>query len=337
MAAYKAEFNAHYYRRRLRPRAMYVFALLPTLLRAGTRTRRLSNGLLGAPVIGSIGRWVAGVTRARPVPRIAEQPFRRNAAMTTGRLDRRDATVVLWPDTFTDAFRPSMAEDLVAVLEHAGERVAIPSAWGCCGRTTYDAGFLGLARRHLSRLLDVLDPWTSRGIPVIVPEPSCLASFRDELPSLLPDDPRAARAASLARSPAEHLLTTSAFAEGTVTAGARPAPDRGRVLVHPHCHGRAIGTPGPDVMLLRRAGYRPELADAGCCGLAGSFGYREDHEALSRRIGTEQWLPKLRAQLAGDEPATLVIDGFSCETQLAHLADLRSTTLVRLVRDALDG
>ena len=75
----------------------------------------------------------------------------------------------------------------------------------------YDAGFLGLARRHLAQLLDVLDPWTSRGIPVIVPEPSCLASFRDELPSLLPDDPRAARAASLARSPAEHLLTTAAF------------------------------------------------------------------------------------------------------------------------------
>ncbi len=168
-----------------------------------------------------------------------------------------------------------------------------------------------------------------------VPEPSCLASFRDELPSLLPDDPRARRVASLARSPAEHLLQTAALAEDG--GAARDAVDRGRVLVHPHCHGRAIGTPGPDVALLRRAGYRPELADAGCCGLAGSFGYRADHEALSRRIGQEQWLPRLRAQLAGDEPATLVIDGFSCETQLAHLGDMRSTTLIRLVREALDA
>jgi FAD/FMN-containing dehydrogenase/ferredoxin len=169
MAAYKAEFNAHYYRRRLRPRAMYLFALLPALLRAAASAPRVSNAVVAAPAIGAFGRWVAGVTRARSAPRIAERPFRRDAAMTMGRRDRLDATVVLWPDTFTDAFRPSMAEELVAILERVGERVAIPSAWACCGRTMYDAGFLGLASHNLSRLLDVLDPCTSRGIPVIVP------------------------------------------------------------------------------------------------------------------------------------------------------------------------
>jgi Fe-S oxidoreductase len=330
MASYKAEFNARYYARRLRPRAMYAFALLPTLLRAGSRAPRLANALLRLPVVSRVGLWAAGITRARPVPAIAPEPLRRSARVLDGRRDRPDATVVVWPDTFTGAFRPSMAEDLIAVLERCGEQVAIPSRDACCGRTLYDSGFLDTAKRSLRQLLDVLEPWTSRGIPVVVPEASCLASFRDELPRLLPDDPRAARLASLARSPAEHLLATGALG------AAEHRRDRGRVVVHPHCHGRAIGTPAADAELLRRGGYRPEVADAGCCGLAGSFGYRADHEPLSRRIGTEQWLPRLRAQLAGDEPARLVIDGFSCEQQLAGLAGMASETLVGLVREAVE-
>ena len=215
----------------------------------------------------------------------------------------------------------------------------MPSAWACCGRTLYDAGMLGLARRSLARLLDVLEPWTSRGIPVVVPEPSCLAAFRDELPALLSDDPRAARLASLARSPAEHLLTSPAFQAALadpkvrIRAGARHA----RAVVHPHCHGRAVGTPRADRALLERLGFEPEILDAGCCGLAGSFGYRAEHEPLSRRIGDEHWLPRVRAAVGGDETASLVIDGFSCTMQLEHLSDLRSTSLVTLVRRELGG
>ncbi len=152
-----------------------------------------------------------GVTTRRPAPRFATQPFRRGP--TAARLrDTADATVVVWPDTFTDTFRPGVADDLVAVLEATGERVAVPSGWACCGRTLYDAGMLDRARRTLTGLLDVLEPWTARGIPVVVPEPSCLAAFRDELPAMLPDDPRALVLAGLARSPAEHLLASDGFA-----------------------------------------------------------------------------------------------------------------------------
>jgi Fe-S oxidoreductase len=77
----------------------------------------------------------------------------------------------------------SLHRRLAAVLEAIGERIAVPSSWACCGRPLYDAGMLGLARRTLTHLLDVLEPWTSRGIPVVVLEPSCLAAFRDELPA----------------------------------------------------------------------------------------------------------------------------------------------------------
>ena len=337
IASYKAEFLSHYYDGRRRPRSMLALGLLPWAARAVARVTWLPNTTLRLPGIGRAIRAVAGVTTARPAPRFARTPFRRGP-VAKARRDIADATVVVWPDTFTDTFRPGVADDLVAVLEATGERVAIPSAWACCGRTLYDGGMLDRARRTLTGLLDVLDPWTSRGIPVIVPEPSCLAAFRDELPSMLPGDPRSAVLASLARSPAEHLIRSPGFERlvaergPAVTPGDEPAPP---MIVHPHCHGRSIGTPRSDRELLRAIGRSAMVLDAGCCGLAGSFGYRAEHEPISRRIAEEQWLPKVRsaAERAGQD--TVVVDGYSCVMQLEQTSDLRAAALISTVREAL--
>jgi len=323
MATYKAEFLAHHYRGRLRPREMYALGFIPWLARAATRAPRLANAALTAPLLSPLLRRAGSVTTRRPAPRFADRSARQTvrALPATPRLDA--PTVVLWPDTFTDAYRPDLALAWKAVLEAAGESVAVPTEWACCARPLYDTGMLGLARRALRHLLDVLDVYIARGTPVVVPEPSCLASFRDELPQLLADDPRAAKLASLARSPAEHLL-----AAGIPKALPRTTTPR-RVIIHPHCHARAIHAADADRRLLEGLGHDVSVLDAGCCGLAGSFGFSAAHEAVSRTIGEEQWLPKLQRACAPPEAeaahgdgtaATLVIDGFSCATQYAHLA-----------------
>ncbi|MGN6089315.1 MAG: (Fe-S)-binding protein, partial [Actinomycetales bacterium] len=260
-----------------------------------------------------------------------------------------DATVVVFADTFTDSFRPGMGEAAVAALSAAGERVAVPQEWACCGRTLYDGGLLTQARRTLRQLLDVLQPWIDRDVPVVVPEPSCLAAFRDELPALLSDDPRAAKLAALARSVSEQLLLSPALQMPGAMSTSDPdsnaavvAPHRGRVLVHPHCHGRAVGTPKADRAVLERLGYEVEILDAGCCGLAGSFGYEPHKEPVSRRIGEEFWLPRLRERVAAGQPTALLVDGFSCVMQLDQLttaadpaSGVRQSTLPELVREAL--
>jgi Fe-S oxidoreductase len=117
--------------------------------------------------------------------------------------------------------------------------------------------------------------------------------------------------------------------------GPGPEESPAHVVVHPHCHARAIGAPDADRELLETMGLRPGLLDAGCCGLAGSFGYRADHEPISRRIGEEQWLPSVRRALESTERATLVVDGFSCVMQLGHVSDLDAVHLVTLVRRRL--
>jgi Fe-S oxidoreductase len=235
---------------------------------------------------------------------------------------------VVWPDTFSDAFWPGRAAATVAVLEGAGESVAVPSRWGCCGRPLYDFGMLTLARRALSGVLDILRPWVEAGVPVVVPEPSCLAVFRDELPELLADDPRAARLAGLARSLAEHLEAI----------GWEPDPDRRAAgvaaFIHPHCHQRAIGGSAADVAVLERAGYQVRVLDSGCCGLAGSFGFRREHDAMSRQIAADRFVPLL----AGVAPeAELVMDGFSCATQAAHLGVRPGRSLAEILLSVVAG
>ncbi len=212
--------------------------------------------------------------------------------------------------------------------------MAIPSGWGCCGRPLYDSGMLGVARGWLGRLLDVLEPWASRGIPVVVHEPSCLSAFRDELPDLLADDPRAIRLAQLARSPPSTCSRVGG-ADRLVERSPAPPGDGLRLVIHPHCQGRAVRATDADAELARRLGFEASVVDGGCCGLAGSFGFRAEHEPVSRTIGTQQWLPAVETAMGEGGDATLVIDGFSCRTQLEHLGDRTATTLAAALLDAL--
>jgi Fe-S oxidoreductase len=178
---------------------------------------------------------------------------------------------------------------------------------------------LGLLRPHPVRLRDAgsgQEDAAALGkgaLPVVVAEPSCLAAFRDELPGLLPDDSGAAALSRLARSAAEHLAETALS-----VLGAGPGPGAGqKAVVHPHCHQRAVIGTAADQAVLEALGYEVQVLDAGCCGLAGSFGFDAHHEPLSHQIGAELWLPKVRASLGAS--SQLVMDGFSCRSQLAHL------------------
>ena len=157
-------------------------------------------------------------------------------------------------------------------------------------------------------------PYVDAGLYVVVPEPSCLAAFRDELPQLLADDPRAARLAIASRSLSEQLLHSPKFAPAAARDQVLPSRvPRDRILLHPHCHARAIGISSADRAVLERLGFAVEVLDAGCCGLAGSFGYNPSHEAISREIAEKWWLPQLHDRAKN---AVLVIDGFSCVMQL---------------------
>jgi FAD/FMN-containing dehydrogenase/Fe-S oxidoreductase len=322
MATYKAEFLSHHYRGRLRPRAAYAMGLFPQWGRAASLVPGLTNALVASPATSGLVKALAGVAPQRRIPRFAPESFLRWF------LRRGDGgggrPVVLWPDTFNNFLHPGILRAAVDVLEDAGYRVAVPGEPACCGRPLYDFGMLGAARRSLRRLLVVLGPAIRDGVPVVVLEPSCLSVFRDELLGLLADDPGARRLSELAVS----------FSELLVRDGYEPPPVVGEAVLHAHCHQSAtadregMGT-NADQRLLAAAGVRTQVLDAGCCGMAGAFGFDRRHYDVSMRIGELALLPAVRSAPPG---SLVVADGFSCREQIVQATGSRALHTAEVLR-----
>jgi Fe-S oxidoreductase len=215
---------------------------------------------------------------------------------------------VLFPDTFNNFFEPHIGVAAVEVLERAGFRVILPPRDLCCGRPLYDQGMLVRAKRRLREIMDVLDPFVGAGVPIVGLEPSCILTFRDELPSFFPHDERATDLAS-------HALMLDEFLEREAPDFMPPLLNR-RVIVQGHCHQKAIvGIDHAASLLARASGFKVEVLDAGCCGMAGAFGYDREHYEVSKAIGARRLIPAIEA---APPDAIIIADGFSCRSQIRH-------------------
>jgi hypothetical protein len=311
MAAYKAEFLSHYYETHRRPRQAWSMGRIGEWAPVASRFFPVTNFLSGF----GFAKRLAGVSPDRTLPKFAPRTFR-SQFKPNGAGPGVGNAVVLFDDTFNNHFRPGTAAAAQRLLEAAGCAVELPARRLCCGRPYYDYGMLEEAKAALGRVLEVLVPRLDAGVPVVVLEPGCLSVFRDELCQLLPEDPRAARLALQATSLSE-LLTRRNFK------GKTPA----RVLMHAHCHQKALWGTSADVDLLRASGCEVLAPDTGCCGMAGSFGYRPEHVAASRRIAELALLPALGAA----RDAVVVANGFSCREQIETLAGRPTLHLAELL------
>ncbi len=323
VATYKAEFLAHYYAGRLRPRHAYAFGLIDRWARLAALAPGLVNLVTRTPGLAALARAAAGMAPERRIPAFAPRPFHRWFRDRGPGPDGRPP-VLLWPDTFNDYFHPETAQAAVEVLEEAGYRVEVPAARLCCGRPLYDFGMLDRARRLLLGVLDALRPALRAGAPVVGLEPSCVAVFRDELPNLLPLDEDARRLQRQSCTLGEFLVARAGHW--------RPPPLRGRALVQPHCHHAAVLRFDDDRTVLARLGLDAEVLDAGCCGMAGSFGFRRDTYDVSIRAGERALLPAVRR---APLDTLIVADGFSCREQIAQATTRRAIHLAEVLRLAI--
>ena len=285
MAAYKAEFLSHYYEKKSRPLAAQLMGRIGEWAPFASLVPWAANGLSGlAP----------GIAAERSIPR-----FKRSYRATFAPGGQQGERVVLFDDTFNNHFRPQTARAAQKLLESAGCAVELPREHLCCGRPYYDYGMLDRAKGALERVLQVLEP----GVPVVMLEPGCLSVFRDELKQLFPRDARAARLQVFSLS--EFLLSRS-----------KPvAKIEKQIVLHSHCHQKAIWGASSDIELLRAAGCSVTAPDTGCCGMSGSFGYKPQHYEASKRIFGLALQPALAAAPA----AEIVACGFSCREQIEDL------------------
>jgi FAD/FMN-containing dehydrogenase/Fe-S oxidoreductase len=319
VATYKAEFLAHYYKGRLRPLHAYAFGLIARWARLAAAFPRVANFVQRAPFFADVMKAVLGVAPQRQIPRFAPQTFKawffaRRARNPAG------APVILWPDTFNNHYHPDVARAATEFLESAGWRVIVPRAALCCGRPLFDYGMVATARGWLERIIDELRDEIRAGIPMVGLEPSCVATFRDELCNLLPHDDDARRLS-------QQTLLLSEFIDQKMPNYPLPQLHR-HAVVHGHCHHKAIMKFTAEERVLKRMGLQFEHLDSGCCGMAGAFGFEKDHYDVSIACGERKLLPAVRD---AKRDTLIVADGFSCREQIAQTTDRRALHLAHLL------
>ena len=226
---------------------------------------------------------------------------------------------LVWADSFSQTLDGAGARAVVDVLEANGfAPIVAPDA--CCGLTWITTGQLTGAKKHLASLLGILAPFAAAGIPIVGVEPSCTAVLRDDLPDLLPEDPR-----SMLVSGATHTLAEvlSAVPESSRNL---PSLEGVEIVAQPHCHHYSVMGWDTDQALLESLGARVTRLE-GCCGLAGNFGMEAGHYDLSVAVASHSLLPSLSAQ----PDAVYLADGFSCRTQAAQLAGRGGVHLATLL------
>lgn len=311
-----------------------LFGAIRTINRIGAATAPLSN-LPGRvrPVRAVLGRAL-GIAPQRPLPVFRRETLtrwfaRRSAAAVPG---PTYGTVTFLADSFTTFTEPHVGRAAVELLERAGWAVRLESR-GCCGRASLSKGLVDDANAKAGRLARLLTTGTEAGSPIVGCEPSCMSTLRDEHLSLRPDDPLVRDVAGRVRQVEE--LLTEAIDDGRLPLRADSWLAGRRIVYQGHCHQRAdVGTTATVALLSRIPGVQVVELDAGCCGMAGSFGFESEHYDVSMAVGGDRLFPAIES-----EPADTVVaaSGVSCRAQIVHGTGRTARHPVELVRSVLSG
>ena len=283
------------------------------------------------PGAAKLSEAIAQFSARRPLPKWRKDYWRDDKPLSTPKPMRGE--VVLFADTFNRYFEPENIEAAIAVLTAGGYQIhlARPADGGrplCCGRTFLAVGKTKEARREAERTLTALAPHLARGLPIIGLEPSCLFSFRDEIPSLLKN--------GTAKQAASRALLFEEFLAGEAAAGTldiKFEPAKNRALLHGHCHQKSFGAMlAVETALKLVPGLDVATIESSCCGMAGAFGYRADTIEISRAMGELSLLPAVR-QAPGD--AIFIADGTSCRQQIRDGAGREAMHVARVLAAAL--
>jgi FAD/FMN-containing dehydrogenase/Fe-S oxidoreductase len=304
---------------------------LPRYAPYAARMPRLLNMRDRLPGAAKLTERLTGFAARRQLPRWRGDIFR-DRATAVG--PAAGLEVVLFADTFNRYFEPENLDAALTVLEAAGYRIHVARPVDasarplCCGRTFLSVGAVDEARQEAARVIEAVEPFMARGVPVVGLEPSCVLGFRDEVPAMI-NTPAAKRLAA-------HAMLLEEFLAREVDAGRldlRLGPIAGRALLHGHCHQKSFDAFGAVERVLKLI---PELTvetvDSSCCGMAGAFGYAADTIDVSFAMGELALLPALRKAKAD---TLIVADGVSCRQQINDGAGRAAVHAARVLAASL--
>ena len=307
------------------------------------KTRDTAEKMSGwkAPIVNAIQKtgifragldMVAGFDKRRKPPAFARQTFGDWFADRPARAPvphARDANsgrkVVLFDDTYIKFYEPNIGISAVELLESCGYEVIVAEA-GCCQRPKISNGFLRDAKGPGEATLRNLDTWIAQGLDVVVCEPSCCSALTDDLPDLIDDE-------ALGERIQAHVMMIDVFLAREIASGALDCSFTSqfkKLTIHGHCHQKALfGTTAMQDVLGKATGVTVDEVEAGCCGMAGAFGYEKEHYDLSMQIGEDRLFPAMRKV---DNDTRVVACGFSCRHQIADGTNVKAVHWVETLR-----
>jgi FAD/FMN-containing dehydrogenase/Fe-S oxidoreductase len=328
MARLKAEFLHHFHRKHGLPWRSWWLGNVAGLSRWGSRLAPLSSWLARSAPVRWLNEKLLNIDRRRLPPAFVRKTLLAHRSVIE-QPDRSAATprqALLFPDTFTNFYQPGIGLAAAELLKRARYAVTLgPAGLRCCGRPLISSGMLDRAVRHATHNVALLHPFAAAGCTLTACEPSCILTIKDDYPALLRGDLR-----KQAETVASQCLTLEETLDqlpddSCLPFRAKPA----RILVQGHCHQRSLVGMSPALHLLARIpGATVEDLDAGCCGMAGAFGYEREHYDVSRMVGEHRLFPALRQ---ADPDTVVVASGFSCRMQIEHFTGVKAVHAAELL------
>ncbi len=353
MARLKAEFLHQYHKKHGLPWRSWIFGNVARLSKWGCRLALFSNWWPRS----RLGRWLnekfLGIDCRRLPPRFARASERRRLAelLVCAETESKAfpaASTIFFPDTFTRYHEPAIGVAAYETLKRMGSQARLDfdlDCWDsvppppledlypqavCCGRPFISNGMLDRAVACATANVQWLYPLAAEGVSILACEPSCILTINDDYPALLRGELR-----EKAITVAAACFTFEEYLDSLLAQRTEPLfrPGPKKILVQGHCHQRALVGMSPILSLLRRIpGAEVIDLDAGCCGMAGSFGYEREHYEISRLVGEQRLFPAIRA---ADPETVIVAPGFSCRLQIEHFTGRKAVHPATLLRSLL--
>ena len=278
------------------------------------------NNTLSKEILSQIG-----IHKNRSLPKLADEHFiswfNNHTQPTVGKPTNR---AVYFHDTWATYYHPEIGKAAVQLLEAAGLDVIIVANRACCGRPMLSKGMIEPARERALQNVSLLAPYVKDGIPIVGTEPSCILTFRDEYPDLLPNNENARVLAENSYVLDEFLLKL--YKSSELNIGWKDSgPD---VFYHGHCHQRSLIGNTSALEILSLSGCNVTESGAGCCGMAGSFGYESEHYEVSKTIAEDRLLPAIRKTRS---ETIIVVSGVSCHHQIEHLSEKKAKHIAEVL------
>lgn len=320
MTRLRAEILQHYYDEHGTPFRSYMVAHMAQVEQLGAMVKPLYNFFASWSLSSAIIKKVISFSAERQIPTLSRYSMRKLVAkeMVWNRVDRPKKKVYLFADEFTNLQEAELGLTFAKLLMHLGYKVEIPKHVES-GRAAISKGCLKYAKKFAVKNVLLLKDKVSESHPLIGIEPSCILSFRDEYPDLVPADMR-----QDAMSLSKNCLLYDEFLMKEIAEGNISADDfedaKMEIWLHGHCHQKSLVGVDKTAKALGYllAGAKVNVIPSGCCGMAGSFGYEKEHYKTSLAIGEMVLFPAVRKAVSSvsETPAIVAAPGTSCRQQI---------------------